>query len=125
MAACKDMPDDLRASLKAHERVPLFIDNLAREILKVERSDHRFKGKPLTRDEIMGIVSDFTKTFIDSVKRQRDEAIMSEAAKKAIEHNDLRAREMRELADQLTEAQDEQTKETKEGFEVSRSTVEV
>lgn len=119
------MPDDLRASLKAHERVPAFIDNLARQIHLIEKNDHRFKGKPLTRDEIMTIVSDFTDVFIQNVKRKRDEEIMSEAAKKALEHNHTRATEMRELADKLTEAQDEQDEQTKEGFEVSRSTVEV
>lgn len=72
------IPDELRKGLKTNERVPLFIDNLTKEIasLPAHIRPQRLKIKQ--------IVYDLTNTFILNVKRQADEKHLSDIAKTAI-----------------------------------------
>lgn len=60
-----DMPREFKATLKTHERVPVFIDNLAKQL----------SGLPhhINRDDIVGAVRDLTRTFIHAVKLKMDQ----------------------------------------------------
>ncbi len=121
-----DVPPDLRRSLRAHERVPLLIDNLARELTVIQKQPFRLKGKPITKQEIIGIVQDFTRSFVQNVHRQAEERMMSDAAKQAIEENAAKVQEERALAEALVSEEttvNEST--TKEGYETSRTTHEI
>lgn len=119
-----DIPNDLRNALKAHERVPVFIDNLAKEISYISNGPALFKlgNKRITRDEIISITRDFTKVFIQNVHRQAEEKMMSDAAKKAIAENAARAAiEEKLIEETLT---DESTERTEKGV-TTRSTYEI
>jgi hypothetical protein len=68
---------ELKRSLKSHERVPKFLENLSREISRLPnhlRPD---------RARIKKIVYDMTELFVHNVKRQADEMAMSDARKQA------------------------------------------
>ena len=70
-----DVPDDLRASLRAHERVPAFFRNLEHELARVPQ---------LRGSQITDAVYSLTDTFIAAVKRAAEQRAMSDAARSAI-----------------------------------------
>jgi|JI10StandDraft_1071094.scaffolds.fasta_scaffold02886_20 hypothetical protein len=73
-----DMDSSLRRSLKSHERVPRFIDNLSDEFTKL--AAHRLKvGKALPADRhLESLVRDFTEMFVHGIKTKADMAYESE-----------------------------------------------
>lgn len=68
-----DIPSDLRIALRAHERVPAFIDRLA-----VELGRCKFR---IERHIIEEVARDMTRLFISNVVRMADERMMSDAEK--------------------------------------------
>lgn len=67
------LPDGMYRALKSNERIPLFFQNLEREIAKVQ-----FRKKViLDRIVIKNIVYDMTNAFVTLLKRQADEKGMS------------------------------------------------
>jgi hypothetical protein len=66
---CPTIPGDLKRALKAHERVPAFIDNVAREIRKL-----KFRVK---RETIESAVRDLTNFFVLAVKREAEQRVRS------------------------------------------------
>jgi hypothetical protein len=72
---------DLRAALKSHERVPLFISNLEKEFDKVQ-ADRIKKGKPKFQESTLkGFVYDMVDVFAMLAKKAKDEAHASEITK--------------------------------------------
>lgn len=71
-----EIPRELKVALKVHERVPVFIDNLAKEL-----STTQFK---VTKEHVIQATRDLTKTFALLVERQAKERVMSDIGKAMI-----------------------------------------
>lgn len=71
-----NVPEDLRRSLKTHERVPAFVDRLAMELKQVED-----QGIKLDRLKIKMVVYDLTAVFVSLLKHRANEMEMSDIAK--------------------------------------------
>jgi bacterioferritin (cytochrome b1) len=69
------IPDDLRRALKDHERVPLFVENLTREIKKIEQVKPKFK---MDRVKLKSLVYDMTDVFWRAVKTTAEDKYKSE-----------------------------------------------
>lgn len=67
------VPTELRLSLRTHERVPVFVDNMARELSR--------PGLNLKRETLIMCVRDMTRFFIENVKRAAEERTLSPLAK--------------------------------------------
>jgi hypothetical protein len=108
-----DIPSDLRTSLKAHERVPKFIDNLAKEMRSIPNLDSV---------TIKMMVHDLTHLFITSVRTKADEMRMSdlERIRRQKEKDDLES-----LKAMTESAQGVEHVETTSKGETTRSTVEI
>ena len=118
-----EFPTELKNALKAHERVPLMIDNLARELREVEKHAYKLKGIQPTKQELVSIVEDFTRVFLQNLVRQADEKRMSDAAKAAIKQNEADAKQAMQM---IEESQINDTTETnKEGYETSTQTYQI
>lgn len=63
---------ELKRALKTHERVPGFIDNLARELRKAKQE--------LKRETIRAAVWDLSAIFVQLVQRQAEEKLLSPLA---------------------------------------------
>lgn len=72
------IPDDLRRALKDHERVPLFVENLTREIKKIEQVKPKFK---MDRVKLKSLVYDMTDVFWRAVKTTAEDKYKSEIEK--------------------------------------------
>lgn len=62
------MENELRRALKVHERVPLFIDNMARELSRV---------KGLTVTHVRDVTESMTDFFIETVKAHTEQRLLS------------------------------------------------
>lgn len=62
------MPEGLRVALRSHERVPLFIDNLAKQFAKVPHA---------SRETLEQATRDMTIFFINAAKTAKDQKMMS------------------------------------------------
>lgn len=73
-----DMDSGLRRSLKSHERVPRFIDNLSDEFTKL--AAHRLKvGKALPAERhLESLVKDFTEVFIKGIQNKAEQSYESD-----------------------------------------------
>lgn len=108
------IPEDLKRALRSHERVPLFIDNMASEFQKVPFH--------VDRETIKKTVYDFTEIFLRNVMRVADERAMSDLAKQAMID---KAKEMAE-ADLLADSFNEGSHvEVSEKGETDRATIKV
>lgn len=69
-----EIPRELKDALRAHERMPAFMDNLCREL-----------SNPLfakySNNQLRGIVNDATMFFISLVKQRANEQMLSDLAK--------------------------------------------
>lgn len=77
-----DIPSELKRALKSHERVPLFVDNLTREINKIPEARAKAKIRrafKMDRMKLKNIVYDLTDIFINNVKAMAEQKAMSEA----------------------------------------------
>lgn len=72
------VPEGLRGSLRLRERVPQFVDNLARELSEAEA-----QGITFDRYKIKEIVYSLSKLFVGLLKTRADEMEMSDIAKTA------------------------------------------
>lgn len=88
-----NIPNELRRSLAAHERVPVFIDRLAEEL-----SGLHFSAK---RETIEQAVRDMTDFFISSIKHVADVRAMSDMEKLLIKQKADEKKEIEQLADEL------------------------
>jgi hypothetical protein len=98
-----EFPDDMIRALKANERVPLFLNNLVKEITIAE---HRRKVN-LKRSDIKMIVYDMTRSFLKLIKRRADEMQMSDLEKSRLvaeeaKRHSVNAEEAAELTKELT-----------------------
>ncbi len=108
---------ELRKALAAHERVPLFIDNLAREF-----SGCKFK---ITKEQIISAVNDMTKIFVSAVVMQAEERVLSPLRQAVMKEEKARKAEMNRLADAVigkVEASEQITQDA-QGNQTSRSIV--
>lgn len=85
LALNKDVNSDLKRALKAHERVPNFIDNLSVEFSKVQVQRSREGKSPLSEKTLQQSTYDMVETFITGLKNSYDKAAESEAKKLARE----------------------------------------
>jgi membrane-associated HD superfamily phosphohydrolase len=67
-----DIDPEFKRALKVHERVPVFIDNLCRELMTV---------KNVTKDDIIKAVRDMSGWFLTNAQRKAGEQMMSDATK--------------------------------------------
>ena len=111
------IPDELKNALKAHERIPVFVDNMAREI----------KALPYTVDKevIRMAVRDLTLWFMQAATRQANERIMSDLEKWSLKQKEQDKAELRAAADALIAGENEIVTRDKDGNETARATVEV
>lgn len=87
---------ELKAALKAHERVPLFVENMCKELDKVQAKAIAKRGRPYNEKHIKELVYDMTNLFINGVeevarKRYESEAKKYLEQKQAQERADLEA----------------------------------
>ncbi len=73
-------PTELIRSLKHHERVPVFVDNLSKQLQLIERR----KKIRLDRVKVKDIVYDMTKNFLTLLNRRADEMAMSDLEKRRL-----------------------------------------
>lgn len=64
-----EIPNELRRALKTEERIPLFVDNLTRELSKVRN---------LREDQLRDSVYSMTDVFIAAVKAKAEQRNLSE-----------------------------------------------
>lgn len=85
------MNEDLRRALKSHERVPVFINNMARELAQS-------KAKKETVEQA---VRDMTKYFISQVEAQAKFRAMSDLAKMTLQADQAKKEKLNEHVDDL------------------------
>ncbi len=86
------IPGELRKALKSHQRVPVFIDNLVKEVSTLP------KHLRPDRLKLKRIVYDLTNVFVMNVKRQAEERHMSELAKQAVKNEADKALDLQHAA---------------------------
>lgn len=96
--ALSGIPEELKRSLKAHERIPKFFDNLERE-LAVLPAAYR------TNDRIREAVYSLTDVFTGNVKRMADERQMSDLARSAAASTRDEQAKRDDLADRMNSGQ--------------------
>ena len=69
------VPQELKESLKTYERVPAFLSNLHKELVRTPTA---------TKDDVIGITESMTLTFLNLVDQKAKEAMMSDAEKNRI-----------------------------------------
>lgn len=120
--------NDQREWLLTHPRLELLVTGLAHQFKLIEKFDHRFKGKPPKRETLISACSDFANIWAKGCIRERDESVMSSAAKQAIVGEQTRLAEFKNQVDTILEgegASEEQIQTTSQGGEISKQTVEI
>lgn len=83
--ACKlnlSINSDLKQALKTNERVPIFIDNMAKQFSLIQKMRLK-KGKPLLDDfKLKKLVYDLTDVFLISIQKETEKRIESDVQKK-------------------------------------------
>lgn len=79
------IPDDLRSALKAHERIPLFLNNLALELDKLQIHRQKKGQETFTDAKIKSIVYDFTDVFITGIKAEAEAKYQSDIQKQLMQ----------------------------------------
>lgn len=102
-----EIPTELKRSLRSHERVPVFVDNLCHEIKKLTFTPRR--------ETLELMVRDMTRIFINAVQRQAEERIMSPVKKLAILKRQADADAFRKEADELERTSTLEIEEGKKG----------
>lgn len=90
------IPESLRTALKAHERVPGFIDDLARRIQVCQDRRVKDKGRPFLEATIKATIRDCVDLFFKAVQMKADKMHQSDMSKileqtKAQEIKDMEA----------------------------------
>lgn len=77
---------DLRAALRAHERMPLFLQNLAKELEIVQADRVNKWKKPYTEKNIKDLIYDMVEVFISGVELEANARRESDIKKKMAEY---------------------------------------
>lgn len=83
---------DLKRALKSHERVPLFINNLCKEIEKAQEYRLRTKKKKYLESTIKSLVYDMTNVFISGIEMEAKQRYESDM-QKMIREQEARAKQ--------------------------------
>lgn len=108
---------ELKRALAAHERVPTFVDNLAREF-------GRANQLKLTREEIEAATMSMTRIFIQNVEKQSEERRLSDVERMRRVMEEQTKKDMQQLADTMADGGTEHVERTARG-EISRASVEI
>lgn len=114
--ALADINADLKRALKSHERVPAFVDNLAKELYHLPFD--------VSRETIKKLVYDMSDLFIKLLVRKADEGLMSDIAKTQIQKEADTIKKMDQLADDLISGGTEHVTENAQGT-TYRQTIEI
>lgn len=111
-------PEDFKRSLKTHERIPRYFDNLVRELSKPLLN--------LKRETIELAATDMTRLFVRACFQRAEERVMSPVKKAMLKAQHARIQEMKKLGDAFAAQGDanEKVKKTAKG-EISYSQVKV
>lgn len=111
-------PEDFKRSLKTHERIPRYFDNLVRELSKPLLN--------LKRETIEMAARDMTHLFVRACFAKAEERVMSPVKKVMLKAQQARIAEMKKLGDAFAAQGDanEQIKKTAKG-EISTSRIKV
>jgi hypothetical protein len=112
-------PEEFKRALKAHERIPVFFDNLVKQLSK--------PGLNPTRETIELATRDLTRVFAAAVHRKAEERIMSPVRQAMLKAQQSRIAEMKKLGDALDlqgEANEKVTQD-KRGNEISSAQVKI
>jgi glycine/D-amino acid oxidase-like deaminating enzyme len=102
------LTQDQRKWLSTHERLNKLVIGLSEQFKLVDKFDHRFRSKPLTRSEIDQAARDFTDVWAKAAIQERDELLMSDAAKKALVSEATNLKLLRDEADKILEGGDDE-----------------
>lgn len=109
------IPNELRRSLRAHERVPRFIDNLADQFKRLT-----FEVK---KETIEHAVRDMTRLFVANVQRQAEEKSFSSLKRSMIiREAELKAR-ARALVDRVLDGGKTHVTQDQKGNTTERQTI--
>ncbi len=114
------IPVELKRALRAHERIPLFIDNMAHQFAQCEK-----RNVKVSREQIISAVRDLTKIFILNVTQQAEERAMSPIKKAHLKAKASQIADMKKLGDALVNKGDaiEEVTQDKKGNQTSKATV--
>ena len=87
-----DVPQGLKDALKTHERIPVFIDNLAAQLSGI---------KKISREQVVSAVRDLSHVFVRAVRLQADERVISPLKKAIAKAEASRKAEMDKLVDAI------------------------
>lgn len=111
-----EIPVELKRSLKVHERVPLFIENIARDLA--------LSKKTLKRETIIQATRDMTRMFVGLVERKAKEGLMSTLAKRALKTEVEKKLQFQKNLDALEGLGTKSVTQTKKGV-VEKQTIDV
>lgn len=98
IALMPDIPLDLRAALKKHNKMPLMLHNLAIELDKVQASRQNAGKQTYAVKQLKDIVYDFTKLFIEGVKMEAESRHQSDVKKQLALAEAQKAKDMDDTA---------------------------
>lgn len=78
------IPSDLKAALKSHQKIPLFLHNLALELDKLQMLKQKQGQQPIAETKLKQIVYDFTDLFITGVKAKAEADYQSDIQKQML-----------------------------------------
>lgn len=112
-------PTEFKRALRAHERMPVFFDNLVREMSK--------PGLNPTRETIEMATRDLTKIFVAAVHKQGEERLMSPIRKAMLKARQSQIQEMKRLGDAMVQQgeMNEQVTQDKAGNETRKAAVRI
>lgn len=109
------VPSELKRALRTHERVPAFIDNLAKELLKVNPRTSRVNLELAVRD--------LTLLFVGAVKTAAEQKALSPLALALKQSQIDKAKELENTLTQIEKGATHAT-QNKNGLEVSFENLE-
>lgn len=110
-----DYPSEFKRFLRTHERVPKFVDNLAKDF-------RNHAGMKFTRDQIEYAVREATKLFVFAAHRQAEERVMSPLAKAVLKKREDDKETFRKEAEALDRKGADHVFETRKG-QIDKSVV--
>ncbi len=79
------IPKELKRALGTHERIPAFIDNLAKEVRGIDIIRKQKMKRPMTKAQIVWLAESMTEVFITGVRNQAKARMLSPLAHQAIQ----------------------------------------
>lgn len=84
LALNKNVNAELRAALRSHERMPLFLSNLAKNLEDLQASRRGLNRYIYPENQLRQIVYDFTEVFISGVVAEAESRYRSEVQKQML-----------------------------------------